>query len=260
MEDPMVAAEPSYIELLQVGARRLTGHQRRLFQAEVCLKLCDGNIRQAERRFGWGRETIVKGIHEYQSGFRCVENFGLRGRRRAEDLNPQLAQDIRDIVGPRSYTDPELKSSRRYSTLSANEVREALAARGYGGQGQPGKALPSERLMREILNRMNFRLKRIRKGKPLKKTKDTDPIFANLRAVRQEARSDPQTLEISVDTKAKVPIGDYVKGGKMPVRRGRKRGPRVGPRSAGQAETGAAGHLDGGERRLEPDLRLGREQ
>ena len=252
-----MVAEPSYTELLQVGAKRLTGHQRRLFQAEVCLKLCDGNARQAERRFGWGRENVTKGLREYQLGFRCVERFGSRGRRRAEDLKPQLAQDIRDIVGPKSYTDPELKSSRRYCTLSANEGREALVAKGYG---DGGKELPSERSMRDILNRMNFRLKRIRKGKPLRKTKDTDPIFANLKAVRQEVRGDPQTLEISVDTKAKVSIGDYVQGGKMPVGRGRKRGQGVGSRPASQAEAGAAGHSDCGERSVEPDLRLGGEQ
>ena len=211
----MLAAEQAYVELLQSGAKRLTGHQRRLFQAETCLKLCDGDARRAERRFGWGRENVAKGIEEFRSGIRCVENFAARGRRRAEDLNPQLAQDIRAIVGPKSYTDPELKSSRRYCTLSANEVREALMARGYGEDG--GKKLPSERSMREILNRMNFRLKRLRKGKPLKKTPDTDAIFANVKAVREEMQGQEHTLEISMDTKAKVPIGDYVQGGKMPL-------------------------------------------
>lgn len=208
----MYLAEQSYIELLQVGAKRLTGHQRRLFQAEVSLRLDGGNTRQTERRFGWGRETVAKGIHEFQSGIRCLENFGSRGRRRVEELNPRLAQDIREIVGPKSYADPELKSTRRYTNLSANEVREALLARGYLEADAP-----KERLMREILNRMNFRLKRIKKGKPLKKTKDTDAIFANVNAVREAVRDDPQTLEISMDTKAKVPIGDYVQGGKMPV-------------------------------------------
>lgn len=204
--------ESQYDQLLQVGAQRLKGHQRRLFQAETCLKLCDGNPRQAERRFGWGRKNVALGIHEFQSGIRCLENFVAKGRRRAEELNPKLAQDIRDIVGPKSYTDPELKSSRRYSNLSAGDVREALLARGYQEQD-----LPRERSMRDILNRMNFRLKRIQKGKPLKKTPETNPIFANLKAVRQEARADPQTLEISMDTKAKVKMGDYVQGGKMPV-------------------------------------------
>jgi Rhodopirellula transposase DDE domain len=54
----------------------------------------------------------------------------------------------------------------------------------------------------------------------LRKTKETDAIFANVRSVRQEVRDDPQTLEVSVDTKAKVAVGDYVRGGKKPDGRG----------------------------------------
>jgi hypothetical protein len=68
---------------------------------------------------------------------------------------------------------------------------------------------------------MNYRLKRIQKGKPLKKTKETDAIFANLKAVRNDVRNDPETLEISMDTKAKVGLGDYARGGKNQDRRRR---------------------------------------
>ena len=60
--------------LLRSGARRLTGHQRRLFVAEVTTELCDGSARQAKRRFGWGRETVLKALHESRRGIRCVEN------------------------------------------------------------------------------------------------------------------------------------------------------------------------------------------
>ena len=81
--------------------------------------------------------------------------------------------------------------------------------------------MPSERTMRDILNRMNYRLKRIQKGKPLKKTEETDAIFANVKEVREQVRDDPETLEISMDTKAKVALGDYVRGGKNPDRRRR---------------------------------------
>ena len=198
--------------LLRLGAQRLTGYQRRLFQAQVCLTLCDGNPRQAERRFGWGRHTVQKGLHEQHSGIRCLENFPTRGARRSEEKNPQLAADIRAIVEPQTYADPELKSPRLYSNLSAAEVLSALkTTKGYH-QGD----LPSERTMRDILNRLGYRLKRVQKGKPLKKTKETDAIFANIAAVRAEARDDPQTLEISIDTKAKVAVGDYVRGGKEP--------------------------------------------
>jgi hypothetical protein len=182
-----------------------------LFQAEVVTALCGGNARQAERRFGWGRDTVEKGLNEARHGVRCLENFAARGRVRSEEKDPQLAADIRAIVEPHTYADPELKSARRYMNLSAAEVRDALIKKGY-----PKEALPGERTLRDILNRMNYRLKRIQKGKPLKKTKETDAIFANVKRVQKEMRDDPETLEISVDTKAKVALGDYARGGKNP--------------------------------------------
>ena len=197
--------------LIRSGASRLTGHQRRSFQAEVAVELCGGNARQAERRFGWGRETVEKGLQERHHGVRCLENFAARARPRREEKDPHLAADIREIVEPHTHADPELKSSRRYTNLSAAEVLDALIKKGY-----PQADLPAERTMRDILNRMNYRLKRLQKGKPLKKTEQTDAIFANVKAVRDEVRDQPETLEISMDTKAKVALGDYVRGGKNP--------------------------------------------
>ncbi len=197
--------------LIRSGASRLAGYQRRSFQAEVALELCSGNARQAERRFGWGRETVAKGLQERHHGVRCLENFAARARPRSEDKDPQLAADIREIVEPHTHVDPELKSSPRYTNLSAAEVRDALIKKGY-----PQEDLPAERTMRDILNRMNYRLKRLQKGKPLKKTEQTDAIFANVQAVRDEVRDQPETLEISMDTKAKLALGDYVRGGKNP--------------------------------------------
>src|ERR1700733_4890420 len=142
--------------LLRSAAKRLTGCQRRLFQAEVATQLCAGNARQAERRFGWSRATVEKGLHEFQQGVRCLDNFAARGRQRTEVQHPQLAADIRAIVEPHTQADPELKSARRYTNLSAAEVRQALLAKGYSQE-----ELPSERTLRDILNRMNYRLKRI---------------------------------------------------------------------------------------------------
>lgn len=200
-------------DLLRFAAHSLTGHRRRLFQAEVTARLCDGNARRAERRFGWGRANITTGQHERQRGIRCVENFAARGRPRVEDADPQLAADIRDIVEPRTQADPELKSARCYSNISASEVLESLQTE----KGYAKDRLPAERTMRNILNRMNYRLKRIQKSKPLKKTPETDAIFANVRAVKAE-ETGPDTLEISMDTKAKVNEGEYARGGKNPDR------------------------------------------
>jgi len=207
-------------DLLIAAASRMAGIQRRLFLAEVCQKLCGGNTRQAEHRFGWGRNTIAKGIGEQEldPDAAATRKSGNAGKKRSEEQNPQLAIDIRLIVEPHTHTDPELKTERRYTNLSAAEVRQALLDRGYSEE-----EVPSERTMRDILNRMNYRLKRIQKGKPLKKTKDTNAIFENVKAARAEAESDPETLEISIDTKTKVKLGEYDQGGKNANRSRRQR-------------------------------------
>jgi hypothetical protein len=221
----MDAPTQSYEGLIRSAAQRLKGHQRRLFQAEVASQLCGGNPRQAEQRFGWGRDTVRKGLQEASTGIRCVERFAARSRKPREQRDPALARDIRAIVEPHTQADPELKSPRRYTNLSAKEVLEALQAE----KGYNAKELPKERSMRQILNRMNYRLKRIQKAKPLKKVKDTDAIFANVKAAREKYRDDPQTMEISVDTKAKVNEGDYSRGGKNPDRLGGAGAEGMGP-------------------------------
>jgi predicted acyl esterase len=212
-------------ELLMLAARELKGFQRRVFLGRVCRELCDESPRKAEARFGWGRETVAKGLRELKSQKPELNDASnsVRGRPRMEHKNPQLAVDIRLIVEPHTHSDPELKTSRQYTNLSAEEVHEALLAKGYDAA-----QLPSERTIRDILNRMNYRLKRIQKGKPLKKTKDTSAIFENVKAARTKYSDDQETLEISVDTKAKVSLGEYALGGKNTDRQRRQSHQRVG--------------------------------
>ncbi len=142
--------------LLITAASQMSGSQRRQFLGEVCLMLCDGNTRQAEYRFGWGRDTISKGLVERKldADELATRKSGNAGKKRSEVQNPQLAIDIRLIVEPHTHTDPELKTERRYTNLSAAEVRKTLLDRGYSEA-----EVPSERTMRDILNRMNDRLK-----------------------------------------------------------------------------------------------------
>jgi hypothetical protein len=214
-----------YDGLIVAAAKALTGHKRRRFIAEVTLRLCNGKPRHSEERFGWGRVTAAKGLRERATGIRCLEEFASRGRQPSEVRNPQLAHDIAAIVEPHTQADPELKSGRRYSNLSAAEVRQALITQ----KQYRVEDLPAERTLRNILNRMNYRLKRIQKGKPLKKLPQTDAIFANIAAVRSECQGDPHTLEISMDTKAKVALGEYSRGGKNSDQCSRGSGQGLGP-------------------------------
>jgi hypothetical protein len=199
----------TFDELLVFAAKQVNGRQKRSIFAAVCEKLCDGSSRKTEERFGWSREAVAKGLLERSVEPEEEVRFQRGGVKPSEVRNPQLAIDIRLIVEPHTHSDPELKSNRLYTNFSAAEVRSALSNMGYTED-----RLPSERTLRDILNRMNYRLKRIQKGKPLKKTENTTPIFENLNAARNEAKAESTTLEISVDTKSKVSLGEYVLGGK----------------------------------------------
>ena len=205
----MVPDPEPYHQLIRSAARRLTGHERRLFIAEVTQALCGGSPRRAERLFGWGRETAAVGLHEAEQGLRCVENFAGRGRQRTEDLDPALAQAIRDLADPHTQADPQMRSALRYTRLTADALRQAL----INEKGFSDDQLPSVRTLQRMLNRLGYRLKRIQKTKPVKRIKETEAIFANVQARHEQASSDPETLEISIDTKAKVSLGDYSRGG-----------------------------------------------
>ena len=121
-----------------------------MFIAEVTVELCDGSARVSEGRFGWRRETASKGMRELREGA-VIQRAAGGGRPSWEQRNPQLAADIREIVEPKTQTDPELKTSRRYTNLSAAEVRKALIEE----KGYREEDVPAERTLRDILNRMN---------------------------------------------------------------------------------------------------------
>lgn len=202
--------EQIYEQLIISAVNHLKSHERRLYIAEITNALCAGSTRQLETRFGWSRHTAEKGLHEGAQGIQCVDNYSARGCHRTEELNPQLAKDIRSFVEPSTQADPELKSARIYTNLSAAELRQAL----MDEKGYLDKDLPAERTLRDILNRMGYRLKRIQKGKPLKKTEETDAIFENIKKVKVHYVDSKDTLQVSGDTKAKVAIGEYSRGGK----------------------------------------------
>src|SRR5687767_12519812 len=121
----MGASVEVYEKLIRSAARRLKGHARRLFQAEVADALCQGSPRAAERRFGFDRNAVATGQHEARSGIRCAEHFAARARPKSEVKDPRLAADVRAVVEPATQADPEVKSARRYTNLSAREVLEA---------------------------------------------------------------------------------------------------------------------------------------
>jgi len=163
----------------------------------------------AEQAMGWNRCTIRRGWLEYQSGQVIEEYSGQRGRPLTEERLPSLCEDIRSIVEPSGQTDPTFRSTRIYSPLSANEVRERLLAQ----YGYTDTELPCTRTLRTKLNDLGYQLRKVRKCKPLKKIPETDAIFEEVHQVNHAADTDEGVLRISLDTKATVKIGPFSRGG-----------------------------------------------
>ena len=153
---------------IKSAAVKLTGFARRQFQAEVANTYCDGNARSTESLFGWGRSNVARGLNELRTGIRCVENFASRGRHRTEDDQPELVAEIHALVEPQSQADPKFQTPLAYTRMTARAVREQLLA---SAKGTP-RRVPSERTVHNLLNRLGYRLRRIRKTQPQKNSRD----------------------------------------------------------------------------------------
>ncbi len=205
----MKALDKKFIQLCKETSSRLTGSDRRAFQARVTTDYLDGSARRAESLFGWGRATVALGLKELESGYICYVELHERGNKKTEEKLPTLEEAIGELVDPQSQVDPKFQTPFAYTRITAKAVREALIEyKGYSDEH-----LPTIRTISEILNRLGYKLKRVQKAKPVKKVQETDAIFDNVHQVNRAADEDPEALRISMDTKAKVNIGEFSRGG-----------------------------------------------
>jgi hypothetical protein len=197
------------IKTIKDAAKRLTGVDRRAFEAQVTLDYFDGNARRAERVFGWSRETVILGMNELRTGITCLGDFSSRGDRKIEEKNPKLEQDIRSLAEPESQADPKFQSPFQYTRITAKAMRKAL----INEKGWKDEDLPSVNTIGNIMNRLGFRLRRVQKARPIKRIPETDKIFENVKNENKASDEREDSLRISIDSKAKVDVGDFSRGG-----------------------------------------------
>lgn len=97
----MQIATQESIHLLTNTDAQLGGSERRKFRAGVVRTLGRGGQCYVEKIFNWGRKA-------------------------AEHHLPNLLLDIKEIIEPRSQTDPTFRSTRIYTRLTAQTVRTRL--------------------------------------------------------------------------------------------------------------------------------------
>jgi Rhodopirellula transposase DDE domain len=199
--------------LLLSTFKALKGCARRLFMARTVQALGPGGQRLAERELGWNRGTIRLGMHELASGIVCADAYTARGRKRSEQHLPNLLTDLHALVDGQSQTDPQFRTNRLYTRLTAAEIRRQLIAQ----KGYTDEQLPTEETIRTKLNELGYTLKKVAKTQPKKKIAETDAIFDHMKEVNAAADEDAATLRISMDAKATVKIGPFSRKGKSRV-------------------------------------------
>jgi hypothetical protein len=157
--------------LLIETAKALTGSARRLFMARTVKELGPGGQQRAARELRWGRMTIRKGLHELDSGVICVDAFALRGRKRAEEHLPNLLTDIQAIVDSQSQADPQFRTTRLYTRLTAAEVRRQLIAQ----KGYQEAPLPTAETIGTKLNALGYYPQKVAKSQPQKNSQKLTP-------------------------------------------------------------------------------------
>jgi hypothetical protein len=157
--------------LLIETAKSLNGSARRIFMARSVKELGAGGQRRAARELGWGRMTIRTGMHELERGVRCIDAFSSRGRKRAEAHLPNLLTDIRAIVDMQSQADPQVRTTRLYTRLTAAEVRRQLIAQ----NGYTDAELPTAETIGTKLNDLGYYPQKVTKSLPQKKSPKPTP-------------------------------------------------------------------------------------
>ena len=114
------------------------------------------------------RMTIRKGLRELDSGLVCLDAYVLRGRKRAEAHLPDLLTDITAIVDSQSQADPQFRSRRLYTRLTAAEVRRQLIAQ----KGYTDADLPSAETIGTKLNMLGYYPQKVAKSQPKKSAAD----------------------------------------------------------------------------------------
>ncbi len=142
-----------------------------MFLARTVQALGEGGQRLAERELGWNRGTIRKGMHEVESGLACVDGFRLRGRKRSEDHLPNLLKDITAIVDGQSQADPQFRTTRLYTRLTATEVRRQLIAQ----KGYSDEELSTAETIGTKLTQLGYYPKKVAKSQPQKNSRRPMP-------------------------------------------------------------------------------------
>ena len=180
--------------------------QRRIFLASEAMSYGYGGISKVSGISGVSIPTIRKGIKEIQAG-QAIENGRVRqaggGRKRVEDIYPEILEQVKEIVDGNTYGSPEKVLS--WTTLSLHDIERLLFDK-YGIK-------VSYRTVGDLLAKLGYskqaNQKMLQVGTP-NPNRNEQFEYINSKVKEFIDEGDPV---ISVDTKKKENIGNFKNSG-----------------------------------------------
>jgi len=99
-----------------------------------------------------------------QTGIICVNDLSKRRKPKTEEKYPHLWVELRTITEADSQAQSHLRTDFTYTNMTATSVRSALLEKGW-----PEATVPTVRTLTNILNRQNYKLRRVTKTQVQKK-------------------------------------------------------------------------------------------
>ncbi len=157
--------------------------------------------------------AFVKKCHLIvRDNLKIKSNKSKCGRKKIIEKYNNLENDIKTIVEEHMYTDPHFRTEQLFCSLTIDQIMQELLK-----LGKYQSNFISRSSLANLLNEIGYDLKKVKRNKPLKKVKETDLIFENVKLKKEEALNDENTALISIDTKDKVIIGPYSRNGKSRI-------------------------------------------
>jgi hypothetical protein len=123
-------------------------------------------------------------MEELKHGIVCVDAFSSRGRKRSENHLPNLLNDITTLVDGQSQADPQFRTNRLYTRLTATEVRRQLIAQ----KGYTHEELPTAETIATKLNMLGYYPKKVAKSQPQKNSLRQMPSSLKAEAMQRGGR------------------------------------------------------------------------
>jgi hypothetical protein len=192
--------------------RLLDERTRRIMAANEAMALGYGGVSRVRQACGLSRKAIAKGIQEIRDGFSPLAGRIRRagaGRKKITATDPQLLVALDRLIDPETRGDPE--SPLRWICKSTRSLATQLSK-----QNHP----VSHVKVAQLLHDQDYSLQSNRKTEEGDDHPDRDAQFRHINA-HVKASLAAGTPVISVDTKKKELIGNYVNGGQqwLPAKR-----------------------------------------